>query len=37
MKTLFENETALEFAKAMSITGGWIVGWTGVLLLLVLF
>jgi hypothetical protein len=36
MKTLFDNESSAEVTKAMSITGGWLLGWTGILLLLVL-
>jgi hypothetical protein len=34
MGTMFQNETSTEVTKAVSIAGGWLVGWSGVLLLL---
>lgn len=36
MKAIFDDESALDVTRAMSITGGWIAGWTGLLLLMVL-
>ena len=33
---VIHEEEWLSPAKAMSITGGWLIGWTGLLLLLVL-
>ncbi len=36
MKYRFDHEIALELTKAMTIAGGWMFGWTGLLLLLAL-
>lgn len=36
MKTLFDPEATTHFAKAVTITGGWMFAWTGLLLLLAL-
>lgn len=35
MNAIFENETSREIRKAVSITGGWLMGWSAVLLMLV--
>lgn len=36
MKSLIKHDSSLEFAKAMTIAGGWMFVWTSLLLLLAL-